>query len=68
LHGFDRPPGLLMRIVAVITGLPFVAVFVVFGAPLFFLDLGAGGRGWRAWSRGGWGGRAAGSTRCHRCW
>ena len=40
LHSFDRPPGLLMRIVAAITGLPFVAVFVVFGAPLFFLDLG----------------------------
>lgn len=39
LHGFDRPPGLLLRVVAVLAGLPFAAVFVVFGVPLFFVDL-----------------------------
>lgn len=40
LHSFDRPPGLFMRAVAAIAGLPFAAVWILFGVPLFFVDLG----------------------------
>lgn len=39
LHGFDRPPGLLLRVVATLAGMPFAAWFIVFGVPLFFVDL-----------------------------
>lgn len=39
LHGFDRPPGLPLRALAWLSALPFAAIFILFGVPLFFLDL-----------------------------
>lgn len=55
LRTLDRPPGPLLRALAFVSRIPFFAVFVVFGVPLFFVALGfafplasaiAGALGW----------------------
>lgn len=39
LHRLDRPPGPGLRALAVIARIPFWVIFLVFGAPLFFVTL-----------------------------
>lgn len=55
LHGFDAPPGLLLRALAFAARVPFWVIFMALGAPLFFMALGlvwplaqriAGALGW----------------------